>query len=292
MIFADVTERLHGTSGPFELSVKLELEERKTYALFGCSGSGKTTFLRILAGLVEPDSGRVEAFGELWHAPARGIRVPSEKRGVGFVFQDYALFPHLTVRGNVAYSCRDHALVDVWIKRTGLSELAGKKPSRLSGGQKQRVALARALASSPRLLLLDEPLSALDSTMRVRLQDVIATYRAETGATIILASHDLPEVFRLADEVLVLEEGKIIRKGTPREVFLPRDVSSKFSVTGQILAIDKAGVLSVAWVGFGGSAAQIVLTDADREYLSVGDDVLVASKAFQAILWQTVRRNS
>ncbi|RME10009.1 MAG: ATP-binding cassette domain-containing protein, partial [Aquificota bacterium] len=172
MIRVRVKKLLHGFDGDFWLDVELEVRGTEFLVILGQSGSGKTTLLRCIAGLEKPEEGYIEVDGQVWFDSKRGINLPPQRRDVGFVFQDYALFPNMTVLENVMYGMkeknRDYALE--LLRMAGLEGLRDKKPDRLSGGQKQRVALLRALAKEPRVLLLDEPLSALDPELRQELQ--------------------------------------------------------------------------------------------------------------------------
>ncbi|GGF53795.1 hypothetical protein GCM10007301_11580 [Azorhizobium oxalatiphilum] len=181
-------------------------------ALAGPSGAGKTTLLRLLAGLMPANAGHIRLGSTLWCDVARGIHLPVRRRSIGFVFQDYALFPNMSVRGNVDYALGRHArrgAADELLELVGLGALASASPARLSGGQKQRLALIRALARRPDLLLLDEPLSALDPQMRRQLQDELKRLHREFGTTTIMVSHDTAEILRLADRVIRLENGRV-----------------------------------------------------------------------------------
>ncbi len=193
-------------------------------ALFGPSGAGKTLTLQCLAGLVRPDSGRVVVNGAVFYDSERGVDVPTQRRRLGYVFQGYALFPHLTVADNVGYGLHDRPREERLrrtaevLGRLGLGALAGRRPRELSGGQQQRVALGRALAVDPELLLLDEPLSALDAPLRRQLrQDLMGIVR-EWGKATVLVTHDLAEAFQLADRVVVYEAGRVVQQAPKAEL--------------------------------------------------------------------------
>jgi len=177
----------------------------------GPSGAGKSTTLRLIAGLVKPDSGRVICNGQTWYDGQRAT--PVEDRRVGFVFQDYALFPHMTVRANVAYGAR--LPVDPLLDQVGIAHLAKARPRKLSGGERQRVALARALASDPRLLLLDEPLSALDPSTRGRVAERLSETVRSAGVPALIVTHSYEEAVSLGEQVVVLERGKVTQSGEP-----------------------------------------------------------------------------
>jgi molybdate transport system ATP-binding protein len=205
----------------FRLELALEVG-RETVALVGPSGSGKTTVLRTLAGLRRPERGRIELGAETWLDVANGIDRAPEERRVGFVFQDYALFPHLTVAENVAFGGRARAaeLLD----RFHLGHLAAARPRELSGGERQRVALARALARDPGLLLLDEPLAALDAETRARVRGELHELLRGFDLPTLLVTHDFEDAAALAGRVGVLVEGELLQLGSPAElVSAPRD---------------------------------------------------------------------
>ncbi len=197
----------------FHLEVDLQFYEKELLALTGPSGSGKTTILRILAGLEKRAKGRLTVQGELWQDSAKGIFLAPQQRSIGVVFQDYALFPNMSVLQNLQFALpktENQTLIEELLEVMDLQELKKAYPRELSGGQQQRVALARALVRRPKLLLLDEPLSALDTQMREHLQVFIRLLHERYALTTLLISHHPEEIQRLADRVLVLEKGKII----------------------------------------------------------------------------------
>nr|WP_221307484.1 ATP-binding cassette domain-containing protein [Rhabdobacter roseus] len=245
----DITLRhsLSTATGQVPLKVDFRVRAGQIVALTGPSGAGKTTLLRLLAGLVRPQVGIIKVGNETWLDTEKKIQVPPQQRRVGFVFQDYALFPHLTVRQNLTFALekgQNPAVVDELLSQTELGQLAHRKPAQLSGGQQQRVALARALVrqlaepsvAGPRVLLLDEPLSALDRDMRLRLQELLLQWHRRYQLTIILVTHDLAELFRLADHVLVLEEGKLVREGSPAAVYAQAAEAEGPGLYGEVLA--------------------------------------------------------
>ena len=195
-------------------------------ALLGPNGAGKTTLLRILAGLLRPDEGRVVLDGHVLDDAGTGEHVPAEERPVGVVFQNYLLFPHLSALENVAFGLRSRGVAKAearvraaeWLERVGLSEFRASKPKQLSGGQAQRVALARALATEPRLLLLDEPLAALDASTRLETRRELRRQLEGYDGVRILVTHDPMEAFALAERLVVLEAGRISQTGTPQEI--------------------------------------------------------------------------
>ena len=199
----------------FELALALELE-RETLALVGPSGAGKTTALQAVAGLVRPARGRIELDGTTLFDAERGIDRPPEERRVGLVFQEYALFPHLSVAQNVAFGGRERAAE--LLERFGIAHLAKARPGELSGGERQRVALARALARDPAVLLLDEPMAALDAHTRADVRAELQELLRELALPTILVTHDFEDAAALADRVGVIAEGKVLQLGTPDEL--------------------------------------------------------------------------
>jgi len=173
MIHIAIQKTLQGAQGEFCLEVDLEIEAHTFLAISGPSGNGKTTLLRILAGLEMPDSGVIRIEDQIWFDHKKRINLPPQKRAIGFLFQDYALFPHLSVYENIAYGAQNLSIVEELLTLMDLTELKDRNPQSLSGGQRQRVGLARAMARMPKILLLDEPLSALDKSTRLKLQNAL-----------------------------------------------------------------------------------------------------------------------
>ena len=277
MININITKRLQGSSGTMDLDVDISIKEHAFVALAGQSGSGKTTLLRILAGL-ERANGIINVNGDFWQ---NGVKiVEPQKRGIGFVFQDYALFANMSVEQNLLYVAKDKSLAKHLLEMTDLFALKDRLPSTLSGGQQQRVSLCRALMNRPKLLLMDEPLSALDPTMRTKLQQDILKLHQEFGTTTIMVSHDPSEIYRLAERVIMLHHGKVVQDGTPKEVLLQTQGSQKFSLTGELLDIIKADVIHIAIVAIGQQIVEIVLDETEAKTFKIGERVQVSTKAF------------
>jgi molybdate transport system ATP-binding protein len=287
LILIDVEKMMHTANGPMNLVVKASIQTGELVALFGQSGAGKTTLLRILAGLLVPDKGLIRFGNSVWFDSESKINIAPQQRNISLMFQDFALFPNMTVEQNVQFAQpeKDQLLVNELLGIFGLTEFRKRKPNGLSGGQKQRVALARALARKPQLLLLDEPLSALDAEMRHALQDEIAKAHRISGVTTLLVSHDLNEVFRLASQVICIEDGLITRAGKPDEVFSDNSISGKVQITGQIARIEKQDTIYIVTVISGNNQIiKVIAFENDLENLNIGDRVMVFSKAFNPII--------
>jgi molybdate transport system ATP-binding protein len=222
MLKIDIQYAMLTTDGITNLEVSTEIKDNELLSLFGHSGAGKTTLLRILAGLTKPGKGRIVFNDIVWFDSEKKINITPQDRNVGYMFQDYALFPNMTVEKNIGFAQKQKCKkeVDQLIALFELETLRQQHPGKLSGGQKQRVALARALAAKPNLLLLDEPLSALDWDMRALLQLEIMKAHELMNSITLLVSHDIQEVYQLASSVLVLKNGKVIKSGKPAEVFI------------------------------------------------------------------------
>jgi molybdate transport system ATP-binding protein len=218
--------RLRAIVGSFELDVELAVGPGELVAVLGPNGAGKTSLLRALAGLIPLSTGRVTLDGVVLEDAAHGIRVPSERRPIGLVFQDYLLFPHLSVLENVAFGlrargmARSSAVTEArrWLDRVGLPAEADRKPASLSGGEAQRVALARVLACNPTLLLLDEPMAALDASTRVEFRRDLRRHLESFAGVRLLVTHDPVEAMAMADRLVVLEHGRVLQSGSAAEV--------------------------------------------------------------------------
>lgn len=284
MISANFSKKLTAASGTIDLEVDFSIQTGEIVALYGKSGVGKTTMLRIMAGLTNPENGRINVKNKIWFDKKNKINLSPKKRNIGFVFQDYALFPNMTVKENIEFASLDKSRVRELIRLVHMDRLKDRKPHTLSGGQQQRVALARAIASFPDLLLLDEPLSALDYEMRQQLQDEIITINRRYNTTIMIVSHDLSEIFKLANQVIHLDSGKIIRNGKPVEIFAHTEISGKFQFVAEIVDIVQSDVVFIISALVGNNIIKVIASRTERKNLNIGDRVLVASKAFNPII--------
>jgi molybdate transport system ATP-binding protein len=275
----------------FTLDVAFDIPRGKVTALFGPSGAGKSSILRLISGLDTADEGFILNRGETWFDKSNDIYLSPQQRSAGFVFQDYALFPHLTVEKNVVYGikekCRRKEARDL-LALAGLSGCERSYPAQLSGGQRQRVALIRALARKPDILLLDEPFSALDWKTRIRLQEDVKGIIKQLHVTTLYVTHDVTEVYKLADNVIVLESGRRIKQGTPEDVFLGKRLSTRVQITGKVVGIEYDSIMASVIIMH---AEQFFKTLIDTEELNnmnlqVGDDVVIGAKSSDVILFK------
>jgi molybdate transport system ATP-binding protein len=290
----NLAKKLDSASGPLRLDAAAQISKGSFVTLFGPSGAGKTTILRMLAGLVQPERGRITVDGTVWFDAERRINLPPQQREIGFVFQDYALFPNLNVRENIAYAVprNEGHWVDELLELTGLGKLRDRLPSTLSGGQRQRVALARAIARKPKLLLLDEPLSALDMSLRSQLQSELASLHRRFGLTTLMVSHELGEVFRLSEKVLMLEAGRIVKTGTPRDVFLQKRMAGRLNLHAQVLDIRCEDVVHIVTLLVGQDVIDVVASEDEVADLLRGDTVSVSARAINPYLSKATTRAS
>ncbi len=289
MITLDLSKKLAAATGAMQLRLQLSIEAGQLVTLYGKSGAGKTSTFRMLAGLLQPDDGRIEVAGQTWFDAPRKINLTPQQRKIGYVFQDYALFPNMTIRENLQFAVpknQNAKIIAELIEFMELGQLQNRKPLTLSGGQKQRVALARALVQQPKILLLDEPLSALDSSIRLKLQDYLLQLHQHYELTTILISHDLGEIFKLSDRVYQLEAGQIIAQGTPDEIFIQKKVSGKFKFTGEVLKIEKEEIVYIVTALVHTNVVKVIAQTNEVKDLKVGDKVMLVSKAFNPMLYK------
>lgn len=277
MLSVDINKRLHGVDGEMNLDVKFTIKKHDFVALSGDSGSGKTTLLRILAGL-DDAKGKIFLDDDIWLDDDTSLCV--QERKIGFVFQDYALFPNMNVEENLLFVNKDKELANHLLSITELSELKSRHTNTLSGGQKQRVSLCRALMNRPKLLLMDEPFSAIDAKMRERLQREILILHKEFKTTTIMVSHDPSEIYKLSNRVIVLDKGKVINDGVPKDVLLKTTGSAKFSFEGELLDIVKADVIYIAIISIGQQIVEIVISTDEAKTLKIGQRINISTKAF------------
>lgn len=278
MIEISCKKELNGGGGKFMLEAELAFENGEFVALYGASGGGKTTILRLIAGFEAPQSGVIKVGDKIFFDEKTNLA--PQKRNIGFLFQDYALFENMNVFKNLLFANNDENLANKLLEICELKSLKNAKIGELSGGQKQRVALARAVMRKPEILLLDEPLSALDNAMREKLQDYLLALHDEFKMSVILVSHDIAEIYKLCSKVFVLENGKISRSGSASEIFLKSAGSQKFAFNAKVLEIKKRDAIFVASVLINRQICEVVLSSAEASGLRAGDTVVVSTKAF------------
>lgn len=288
MLKINIKHSMNTTKNEINFEFKADFTQGKVSAIFGESGAGKTTLLKIISGLITPQFGRIEIKNKLWLDTQKGINISPQKRKIGFMFQDYALFPNMNVWQNLAYASKNKAKINELLELMDLKKLAKTYPKKLSGGQAQRVALARALVREPELLLLDEPLSALDFKMRTHLQDELSKILNHFKITTLLVSHDLAEIYKLSSRVLELKNGQIIKDTPTNEFFNASNISAKLRLSAILLEIKKSDILVVFTLLLGREFIKITLSE--EEYLKhyknskIGDTLLLSIKAFNPLI--------
>ncbi|HEB9307886.1 sulfate/molybdate ABC transporter ATP-binding protein [Campylobacter coli] len=288
MIKIDIKLPINTAKGKKQLELNTCLKANEITAIFGESGVGKTTLLKIIAGLIKPEFGRIKVGDELWLDTQKNINLAIQKRKIGFVFQDYALFPNMSVKENISYAATSKQKAEELLSLMNLENLAKIYPKNLSGGQAQRVALARALAREPQILLLDEPLSALDFKMRSFLQDELVKILQHFKITTLLVSHDLAEIYKLSHRILELSDGKIIKDARTNEFFTSSNLSAKLRLSATLLEMKKSDILVIFTLLLNQDIVKITLSEEEflRSYkdIKIGDTLLLSIKAFNPII--------
>lgn len=275
MIKIDIKKELNGSNGNMNLEINLEIEEGEFIAISGKSGSGKTTFLRILAGL-EESAGEIIIGNKIWLNHKKFL--PPQKRKIGFVFQDYALFSNMNVEENLLFVNKDKNLANRLLEITELSNMKKRLPHSLSGGQKQRVSLCRALMNKPKLLLLDEPLSALDPVMRTKLQNDISLLHKEFNLTTMMISHDYSEIYKLSNRVIEIENGKIINNGNAKDILVESN-KNKLSFEGEVVDIIEIDMVKTAIISIGQQLIELILEEKSKD-LKIGQRIKIDTDIF------------
>ncbi|WP_295020952.1 ABC transporter ATP-binding protein [Sulfurimonas sp.] len=285
MIKIDIKKRLNGAYGIINFELSHTFEKNEFWTIFGESGIGKTTLLRMIAGLEIPDSGTIEVDGVVWFDSKYKINLTPQKRRVGFVFQSYALFEHMSVLENLLFAqpTPDKIKATKVLEIMGLRDLASRNPQTLSGGQQQRVALARAIVQEPKVLLLDEPLSSLDTITRLRLQDELKRTHEQFGLLTLMVSHDQSEAIKLSDQILWIKDGIKFKTGSPKALFLPKTLSGGFSFLGKIISIEHRDTSSMIIVEIGQNLIEKKVTQEEASTYSVGQEITIVAKTFDLI---------
>ena len=259
MLEFKLQKQLFYREGYFKLALEASLPKFSITAVMGDSGVGKTSLLKMLAGLLKPDSGSIELNGVSWFSAKNKINLPPQKRSIGFLFQEYALFPNMSVRENLQFAIKNKeqgSAITELLEMIGMTGFENVKPTRLSGGQQQRVALARAIISKPDLLLLDEPLSALDQQMRLRLQQDLKLLLEKYPTTVLLVTHDVTEAARLATHVLQIDQGgqqgfgtlwQMLGQGQISSASIQAEVINCQKETKQVQVLCDGKLMSFSW---------------------------------------------
>lgn len=287
MIRISIQKKLALADGLQCLSIDTSLKKGTFTAIFGKSGVGKTSLLRMIAGLMQPETGTISSGDEVWLDSKDNIHVPVQKRNIGFVFQDLALFPNMTIRQNIQYALKERRSsnnISELLEMANLEELANRKPETLSGGQRQRVAICRALASKPGLLLLDEPFSSLDIALRQQLREYLFKLHKTFHLTTVLVSHDIGDIYHLADKVMVIDKGTIVKEGPPNEVFDTDSTDRKVKLQGEIINIRGNGIVYIAEILTGHTITRLLISEEEKENLRPGMKVMVQSGSFEPII--------
>lgn len=280
MIRIQLKKQLNAAQGPLHLDLDFQIKQGEFISIYGDSGAGKTSLLQMIAGLLKPDAGIISCQNEFWYNSNKKIVLTPQQRSISYMFQEYALFPNMTVRENLLFALeknQDAAIVNELIAITALHQLEHKKPHALSGGQQQRVALARALVRKPAILLLDEPFSALDDQITTTLQDYILTIHERYKPTCILVSHDREAHVKLSERVLFMEHGSIQKEGIAADLF--PTMNQGFQLKGLITRIDKQAKKIEVLIGKNISC--IAIENSKINTLQVGDHILISEENFR-----------
>jgi len=276
MIEFSLQKKLKAANGEMLFHAAYKTTQNAFIGIYGPSGAGKTSLLRMLAGFLEPDSGAVHINNKTWYDSRNKINLAPQKRKTGFVFQDYALFPNMTVKENLLFALDKETpkgIVEDLLIMVELEQFYKRKIQTLSGGQRQRVALARALVRKPELLLLDEPLSALDSELREKLQSLLLKIHNEFKLTTLLVSHDIAEMIRLTDEIIFLKNGMIEKHGSPVSIFSSKQNNGTVQVTGIVVEKIKTDIICLM---IGKELVELSCTENEITSLEKGDAVIVS----------------
>jgi len=287
MIDISIHKKLQSNSGTMNLDVDFHITNGKLLTLYGKSGAGKTTILKIIAGLLKPDRGSIIVNNKIWYDEDKKIDLRTQKRNIGFVFQEYSLFPNMSVRENLTFALtkgQDEKIVSDLIEIIDLGDLQNRNPDTLSGGQKQRVALARTLVQRPEILLLDEPLSALDDEMRIRLQQYVLKVHQEFNLTTILISHDISEIIKMSDYLMELDHGRIVSKGTAKDMFMNNSRKVGIELFGEIIAIEINKLEAKVTVLIGRDLINVNIELDEVKALRTGEKIIISSERFDPVI--------
>ncbi len=260
------------------MEINIHLPQNKITTLWGESGAGKTTLLKMIAGLLKPDAGSIEINNAVWFDAKQKRDVQPQQRSIGFVFQDYALFPNMTVLQNLQFAAKpktDDTFIHHLVEITSMQAFLHVKPSRLSGGQQQRVALIRALVRKPKLLLLDEPLSALNTELRYQLHEALQQLQNELGFTAILVSHNKEEVCALSHHLIQLQEGKVIFEGTPQQAFSQSHSYNQLQLMAKVISVKTNDNVTLIEIKIGNQIQALSISGDETQNVKAGDEIMI-----------------
>ncbi len=288
MIQITLQKSLDAVNGKMLLDIDITIDQGNFITLYGNSGAGKTSILKMISGLLEADKGYIKVDHKIWLDTDKKICLKPQQRKIGFMFQEYALFPNMTVKENLLFALekgQDNAIVHELIQITELEQLQNSKPDKLSGGQKQRVALARAMVRKPEILMLDEPLSALDQDMRSKLQNYILKIHQTYNITTILISHEIGEVIKMSNHVFIIEKGKIIKQGKPIELLANNSLNENIQFTGEIIRMEqKEDSKCMITLLTGTNLIHMNMDQKECSILKIGTKVQITSNSFEPVL--------
>jgi len=268
----------------FELDVTFELNKGDFLSIYGQSGAGKTTILRLIAGLDEVTNGCLKNNDTTWFDSSKGINLKPQQRSIGFVFQDNTLFPNMSVIENLEFALKkgqSKTIIHELISSFGIKDLINRNITSLSGGQQQKVALARAIVQKPAILLLDEPLSAVDDTNRHMLQNLLLKIHNQYELTTILVSHNVPEIFKLSNKVLKIKAGKIEKLGTPKEIFSSNTISNQITLIGIVLDFEEKNNVYTIVIQSNTNIIKQIVSKTDFKHYKIGELIAISLSNFQ-----------
>ena len=278
MIEIDLQKTFSQNGREHNMRFEMQIEQGEFVTVIGESGEGKTSLLRMIAGLLKPDAGQISVDKTIWFSTAHPTNLLPQKRGVGFVFQDYALFPNMTVIENLQFAASkgsEEIFIDELLETMELTDMQNLKPVSLSGGQQQRVALARALVQKPKILLLDEPLSALDYKMRKKLQNYLLQVHQKYQLTTIMVSHDISQTIKMSDRVFVIENGSISKNGSPLTIFSESVSKDESKIKGEVIKINMVSEKLEITVLIGNQTVKLNYDSDNKEEIKIGSEIWV-----------------
>lgn len=283
MIVIDIHKSLSFQNEASAMYVNTVIEKGSFTAVYGSSGAGKTSLLKMLAGLMKPDKGNIIANDAVWFNSEKKIDLQTKERGLGFVLQNHMLFPNMTIQRHLDYAKgekKQGSLIDELVELAELDDLRHQKPDKLSGGQQQRLALIQTLIRQPAILFLDEALSAQDKEMRIKLQNYLSDIHNKWRMTILMVTHDIPEMLKLSDRALVMNQGEIVKDVPPIELFGSKKLEANYNLRSELVSITQGGIGFKLKVLVGENLIDLEIRKEDLNGLSPGDKIEMTSETF------------